>query len=698
MADLRTVSVNSTSSNDLKAQIILGPVIGYCSDTTARVLIETNRDCTITCVVTPNGEFTSTAAGTNASAGRTGTGAALAAGSAGHGAAAAAAGHGAAAAAAGAGAGAGAGTADSRLSAGVARRLEVAFRKGRPGVFRFYGLPPNTNFDVSFVGAGNEDKRKGSFHTLPEVVTNLRLVCAACDKDKKKSRGPVNMWERLWDDHVAPDAEVEPIDLLVHHGDQVYADHAFAAAKHFFDDKTDLRTPGEKIVAAREAYQMIYRRVWNRPETARVLANVANICMWDDHEVRNDWGTFPEDRDSRTAEYQIGQGARQAYWWYQRQLWDDLPGSEDDVLAARAACSGLRAVVEEEEKAALSDGVSIPDAGDAAAPEGTAAGAGRGTEAVAKAAAEALASAAEDDSGAGAEDDAAAGVAASEPVATGVVGLDGDGAAGEAEMKEGGSPSPRPPRESRSARSVRSVELSLASSGATDTLAPGVIADITTECVSLLLPGGKVGLFLSDMRGSRSFYYDGVGRTFFGEAQWKVIDHNFGKGGLFEDCGSVMCVHSSPAVFFGNSCSKMCKCLSEDKMGLGLHPEEQEQYLDTLCAWKRLPRAAGPRDLLLIGGDMHFSMRTEVKHSGDVVLRQVTSSALSNKPPFWFQFYLFRAIMGCCPRNNEYTWSHGEFFPAQNFVRVMLTESGKISETVTRSRYVCCDYRGCCYC
>jgi hypothetical protein len=32
-----------------------------------------------------------------------------------------------------------------------------------------------------------------------------------------------------------------------------------------------------------------------------------------------------QDRDASTDSYLVGLCARQAYWWYQRQLWDDLP-------------------------------------------------------------------------------------------------------------------------------------------------------------------------------------------------------------------------------------------------------------------------------------------------------------------------------------------------------------------------------------
>ena len=54
----------------------------------------------------------------------------------------------------------------------------------------------------------------------------------------------------------------------------MYADHAFAAAKKIFKDRADKRTRDENIAAACAEYQIIYRRVWNRPETRRVLANI----------------------------------------------------------------------------------------------------------------------------------------------------------------------------------------------------------------------------------------------------------------------------------------------------------------------------------------------------------------------------------------------------------------------------------------
>jgi hypothetical protein len=72
-------------------------------------------------------------------------------------------------------------------------------------------------------------------------------------------------------------------------------------------------------------YQLIYRRTWSTPVTRRVLANVPvrrmNVCaammsgrvisphapgwsqnlmLWDDHEVRNDWGRYDKVRVRRS--------------------------------------------------------------------------------------------------------------------------------------------------------------------------------------------------------------------------------------------------------------------------------------------------------------------------------------------------------------------------------------------------------------
>ncbi len=111
--------------------------------------------------------------------------------------------------------------------------------------------------------------------------------------------------------------------MLVHHGDQVYADKAFNAGKRLLSGKKDTRPVSEKYKQIVVEYQKFYRVTWSQPETRLVLASVSvraprwsnpaspclvctvftfsrvlpfafaqNLMLWDDHEVRNDWGRY----------------------------------------------------------------------------------------------------------------------------------------------------------------------------------------------------------------------------------------------------------------------------------------------------------------------------------------------------------------------------------------------------------------------
>ena len=78
----------------------------------------------------------------------------------------------------------------------------------------------------------------------------------------------------MYEDHIAPGAP-RRVDLLIHHGDQVYADKAFNAGKKLLLNKSDTRAKAEKYKEIVHEYQQFYRRTWARPETRRVLANVS---------------------------------------------------------------------------------------------------------------------------------------------------------------------------------------------------------------------------------------------------------------------------------------------------------------------------------------------------------------------------------------------------------------------------------------
>lgn len=251
------------------ALVVCGPVIGKVSSRTARVLIEIDRDAEVTCTM-----------------------------------------------------------ASFRGSsrAAVTRNVE-AFR---PTVFVFEDLAPATRYKVTVEGVANSLSRSGSVRTLPVDQSALNVVMVACHKPS--AQGGTDLWAQLRDQHVmTTEADGNAADMLVHIGDQVYADEAFAEGMNLCRDMR-AAAPEACAQAIVELYREIYRRTWNQHACRTVLSNVPNLCIWDDHEIRNDFGSYDEDRDRGSDTFFVASMARVAYHEYQRQLWDDM----DDVLPGRA--------------------------------------------------------------------------------------------------------------------------------------------------------------------------------------------------------------------------------------------------------------------------------------------------------------------------------------------------------------------------
>jgi len=207
-------------------------------------------------------------------------------------------------------------------SAGVWKKQTKHLHGRIPTVFYFQDLSPSTTYSVSFEGISGEVS--GRVRTFGADQTEFSVVAAACDK--VGARGKTNMWKKLWDERV----EKGDVDVMIRHGDQVYADQAFKDAvklvkkqKGYEKDEPLSDELNSQIV---ELYREIYRTTWSLEYCAKVISHCPQLMLWDDHEVRNDWGTFKQDNNPESLDYKIALCARQAYWEYQRQLWDeDVP-------------------------------------------------------------------------------------------------------------------------------------------------------------------------------------------------------------------------------------------------------------------------------------------------------------------------------------------------------------------------------------
>lgn len=251
------IKLRSPTGKAPEARLILGPIIGKVTESTARILVEANAECVVECCL-------------------------------------------------------------KKISGGEREehKLEMKLPAKLPTVFRMTGLTAGTKYTVLFSGKNNK-LRQGSFHTFDPKQPSFMVAAASCDKGAGK-RGDRNLFDKMYNDYVANDS----LDLLVRHGDQVYADEAFFQGEAICEDLSLAPAVQDDLIY--QAYREIYLRTFDAPDVRRLHANVQTLMLWDDHELRNDWGSFKQDTDRGCLDYRIARVARLAYWYYQRQLWDDV--------------------------------------------------------------------------------------------------------------------------------------------------------------------------------------------------------------------------------------------------------------------------------------------------------------------------------------------------------------------------------------
>lgn len=390
--------------------------------------------------------------------------------------------------------------------------------KNKPGVFVFTNLPPERAWTVEIPTASNHSERIGSFRTYSPNMTSMKIASLSCNSMTEPEE-PV-----LWDDLIQKHIDTKDVDLVLHIGDQVYADAAFKKGIELLHSRGvyDPNNGSEDLKnAITEFYREIYRKTWNYPPTRKVLANVPNLTIWDDHDVRDDWGTHLTDFDTSTPEYFVGLAARRAYHEYQRQLWDDV-------------------------------------------------------------------------------------------------------------LDSNGNP-----------------------------------VEVTVECH--LHRFGSVGIMFIDSRGSRSFFRDTT-YPCLSIKQWETLRDSLDEKGIYEETKCLVVVSSIALCLAGPEMSKKAALVfPRDKMGFGLFPEEQLDFIKLLHKWKT-SKPSGERSLVVIGGDLHMGVQTEIYHNDDFLFQQFITSPIKQHPPPNIAFLGMKGVMKVREiLKDGYHFKHSLIEGARNF-------------------------------
>ena len=167
---------------------------------------------------------------------------------------------------------------------------------------------------------------------------DLRLAYVSCNGeetgDMEREGSERNaMWARLRDEH-----RRSPFTLLLHGGDQVYADEVTRG--HELSHAWPERVPSDPSPAAladlmhhlRERFFERYTALYAAPEMAWLAARVPSLMQWDDHDICDGWGSLRRSRTFSPVGRTLFTAARESFLIFQQATTEtDLPGRFTDA-------------------------------------------------------------------------------------------------------------------------------------------------------------------------------------------------------------------------------------------------------------------------------------------------------------------------------------------------------------------------------
>ncbi|HET9843829.1 MAG TPA: alkaline phosphatase D family protein, partial [Gammaproteobacteria bacterium] len=202
-------------------------------------------------------------------------------------------------------------------------------------------------FDLSIEQGKTEKSVNYQIHnhtyafTVPGTATSLHFGFASCNgfSDLSLMKDIKNrsiMWERLQETH-----ENKKYHILILGGDQVYADTVWSDVPSVREWKNLPleRRRLESTNAAMEAeldnyYAKLYKRIWGYAPVQQTLASIPTLMMWDDHEIFDGFGSYP-DADQNCPVYQkIYEIARKYFLLFQQHISPDETEKRPGMLCS----------------------------------------------------------------------------------------------------------------------------------------------------------------------------------------------------------------------------------------------------------------------------------------------------------------------------------------------------------------------------
>lgn len=167
-----------------------------------------------------------------------------------------------------------------------------------------HGLRPDWQYHYQIMRRGRVvGSARGSFSTMPPPgsMADMLFVTISCNHNDD-----IGAWKKF-----AEYIKTAKPRFLLMIGDQVYQDSNGAAVwqRHL---NGEFNSPSRRRLALAETYQ----NNWSRAPIPEIMANIPTYMVWDDHDIRDGWGSWASDSATLAQKYTKGQAIFKLYNQY----------------------------------------------------------------------------------------------------------------------------------------------------------------------------------------------------------------------------------------------------------------------------------------------------------------------------------------------------------------------------------------------
>jgi len=165
---------------------------------------------------------------------------------------------------------------------------------------------------------------------VPARKEQPQIAFASCNgfssaKLARDTNEPYALWDRLagqQQKRMAREGNDPPFSLLLMGGDQVYADEIWETRRcpelQRWNELNSKKQNAARVTVAMESeieafYAWLYVDRWKDEQMSLVFASIPSVMMWDDHDIFDGWGSYPEERQACPVFQKVFEQAARAF-------------------------------------------------------------------------------------------------------------------------------------------------------------------------------------------------------------------------------------------------------------------------------------------------------------------------------------------------------------------------------------------------